>query len=90
MGINCQTCVTSINDPLELGRWFASLEMQQCRDRRQSGSRLIAMCNKKLQIGQKAPSFEAPAIVRNQLKTISLDSFKGNCYLVLFFYPADL
>lgn len=39
-------------------------------------------------IGKPAPAFKADAVVNGEIKTISLDDFKGK-YLVLFFYPLD-
>eukprot|EP01004_Peranema_trichophorum_P008918 NODE_7667_length_753_cov_71.480952_g7053_i0.p1 GENE.NODE_7667_length_753_cov_71.480952_g7053_i0~~NODE_7667_length_753_cov_71.480952_g7053_i0.p1 ORF type:complete len:195 (-),score=39.43 NODE_7667_length_753_cov_71.480952_g7053_i0:112-696(-) len=36
----------------------------------------------------KAPFFKAEAVVNGEIKTVSLDDFKGK-YLVLFFYPLD-
>lgn len=39
-------------------------------------------------VGNKAPYFEADALVGNDFKTISLDTYKGK-WKVLFFYPLD-
>ena len=39
-------------------------------------------------VGQKAPSFKAPAVVKGEFKEISLDDYKGK-WVVLFFYPLD-
>jgi len=39
-------------------------------------------------VGESAPPFKVEAVVGTQVKTISLDDYKGK-WLVLFFYPAD-
>jgi len=39
-------------------------------------------------IGNKAPDFNCEAVVKKQIKTVSLDDFKGK-YKVVFFYPLD-
>jgi len=39
-------------------------------------------------IGNKAPSFSAKAAFQGEIKTVSLDDYKGK-WLVLFFYPLD-
>ncbi len=39
-------------------------------------------------VGQKAPDFKAQALVKGELKEVSLDQYKGK-WLVLFFYPLD-
>jgi alkyl hydroperoxide reductase subunit AhpC len=43
----------------------------------------------KPKILQKAPEFEAQALVYNDVKTIKLADYRGK-YLILVFYPADL
>ncbi|OQR99231.1 thioredoxin-dependent peroxide reductase [Achlya hypogyna] len=39
-------------------------------------------------VGQVAPSFTAPAIIRGDIEDLSLESYRGK-YVVLFFYPKD-
>lgn len=39
-------------------------------------------------IGQPAPQFKSPALVKGDFKDISLSDFKGK-WVVLFFYPLD-
>lgn len=39
-------------------------------------------------VGKKAPSFKTQALVRGEIKEISLDDAKGK-WKVLFFYPLD-
>lgn len=39
-------------------------------------------------VGQKAPDFEADAVVKGEFKRIKLSNFKGK-WVVLFFYPLD-
>lgn len=39
-------------------------------------------------VGQKAPDFEADAVVKGEFKKIKLSDFKGK-WVVLFFYPLD-
>lgn len=39
-------------------------------------------------VGQPAPGFSVPAVVDGEIKTVSLDDFKGK-WKVLFFYPKD-
>ncbi len=39
-------------------------------------------------IGQPAPQFKAPALVKGDFKDISLSDYKGK-WVVLFFYPLD-
>ncbi|KAG1664157.1 hypothetical protein FOA52_012238 [Chlamydomonas sp. UWO 241] len=39
-------------------------------------------------IGKPAPQFKATAVVDGEIKTVSLDDYKGK-YLVLYFYPLD-
>ena len=41
-----------------------------------------------LRVGQKAPDFNATAVVDQEFKEISLSQYKGK-YVVLFFYPLD-
>lgn len=41
-----------------------------------------------LKVGQKAPDFNATAVVDQEFKDIKLSDFKGK-YVVLFFYPLD-
>ncbi len=43
-----------------------------------------------LMVGDKAPYFDEYAVVKKKVTKISLDQYKGNTYLVLMFYPADL
>lgn len=40
-------------------------------------------------VGRQAPDFKADAVVKGQFETISLSSYKGKKYVVLFFYPLD-
>lgn len=42
-------------------------------------------------VGQKAPSFTAPAVVNGGVveENFSLDNYLGNKYVVFFFYPKD-
>ncbi len=42
-----------------------------------------------LQVGQMAPDFEATAVVDMEFKTIKLSDYRGQKYVVLFFYPLD-
>jgi len=39
-------------------------------------------------IGNKAPDFNCEAVIKKQIKKVSLDDFKGK-YKVVFFYPLD-
>eukprot|EP01025_Chloroclados_australasicus_P008034 TRINITY_DN12763_c0_g1_i1.p1 TRINITY_DN12763_c0_g1~~TRINITY_DN12763_c0_g1_i1.p1 ORF type:complete len:386 (+),score=60.85 TRINITY_DN12763_c0_g1_i1:116-1159(+) len=39
-------------------------------------------------VGKAAPTFTAPAVVDGEIKSISLEQYKGK-YVVLFFYPKD-
>ena len=39
-------------------------------------------------VGQKAPAFKTPAVVKGEIKEATLDQYKGK-WLVLFFYPLD-
>ncbi|KDO27730.1 hypothetical protein SPRG_07354 [Saprolegnia parasitica CBS 223.65] len=39
-------------------------------------------------VGQVAPSFTAPAVIRGDIDELSLESYRGK-YVVLFFYPKD-
>ncbi len=39
-------------------------------------------------VGKPAPKFKAQAIVKGQIKEVSLDDYKGK-WVVLFFYPLD-
>jgi len=39
-------------------------------------------------IGERAPDFQATAVVNGDFKEIKLSDYKGK-YLVLFFYPLD-
>jgi len=39
-------------------------------------------------VGKKAPAFKAPAVVKGEIKEVSLDDYKGK-WIVLFFYPLD-
>lgn len=45
-------------------------------------------CNNLRLVGNKAPEFTAQALVGNEVKNITLDTFKGK-WKVLFFYPLD-
>src|SRR6516164_8459791 len=39
-------------------------------------------------VGKPAPKFKTQAIVKGQIKEVSLDDYKGK-WVVLFFYPLD-
>lgn len=39
-------------------------------------------------VGQKAPNFKAQAVVKGEIKPVSLEDYKGK-WVVLFFYPLD-
>jgi alkyl hydroperoxide reductase subunit AhpC len=39
-------------------------------------------------VGQKAPTFKAQAVVKGEIKQVSLEDYKGK-WVVLFFYPLD-
>ena len=39
-------------------------------------------------VGQKAPTFKAQALVKGEIKEISLEDYKGK-WVALFFYPLD-
>ncbi len=45
-------------------------------------------CNNMRLVGNKAPEFKAKALVANEFKDVTLDSYKGK-WKVLFFYPLD-
>lgn len=42
-------------------------------------------------VGQKAPNFDAQAVVNGEeiVERFNLEQFKGNKYVILFFYPKD-
>jgi peroxiredoxin (alkyl hydroperoxide reductase subunit C) len=40
-------------------------------------------------VGRQAPDFKADAVVNGNFETVSLSSYKGKKYVVLFFYPLD-
>ncbi|MEY3370186.1 MAG: hypothetical protein RLZZ361_856 [Cyanobacteriota bacterium] len=41
-------------------------------------------------VGKQAPDFTADAVINgNEMGSVTLSSFKGNKYVVLFFYPLD-
>jgi peroxiredoxin 2/4 len=42
-----------------------------------------------LRVGQQAPDFTATAVLDQEFKTIKLSDYRGNKYVVLFFYPLD-
>ena len=45
-------------------------------------------CNSLRLVGNKAPDFKVQALVGNEFKEVSLDTYKGK-WKVLFFYPLD-
>jgi alkyl hydroperoxide reductase subunit AhpC len=46
------------------------------------------LLGRQAKVGEAAPFFKVDAVVGRDVKTISLDDYKGK-WLVLFFYPAD-
>ena len=42
-----------------------------------------------LRVGQEAPDFTATAVYDQEFKDITLSSYRGKKWVVLFFYPLD-
>ena len=42
-----------------------------------------------IRVGQEAPDFTATAVYDQEFKTMKLSDYRGEKYVVLFFYPLD-